>query len=140
VLTDQELRRALFALNIIDERGDPDAIELILQEANASAPATDPWDNMPIGVRIRAGDLARRLAGLLGEPVHRCEAAALDALGKSRQRARFDALVSYAIELIGPCRELSGEAPYRDDPPARPTTRAPAAPSIRIVADQECRA
>jgi hypothetical protein len=38
MLTDQELRQAVFALMIIDERGDRDVFQEVLREASASSP------------------------------------------------------------------------------------------------------
>jgi hypothetical protein len=58
-------------------------------------------------------------------------------LGTGRQKLRFQALIGYAIELIGPCRELTGESPfipYTSEPKEKnkPIERQ----AVRIVADE----
>jgi len=126
MLTNQELRQAAFALNIIKERGDRHVFEAILSDANKAAPAGDGWDNLTLGRRLNLTAEADALSRLLGEPVERCETAVLDVFGPGRARLRFKAIVDYAIELFGPCRELTGESlfsPYN-------TSAAVAAPAI----------
>jgi len=121
MLTDQELRQAVFALTIIEERGDPDEFDLILKEARDKTPAADDRWNMTLGVRFQVEAMADRLAGLLGESRKRCEIAAVNTIGTGRQRAVFDALVSYADELTGQTTRRTSSA----------------APTIRIVANRE---
>ncbi len=132
MLTDQELRQAVFALQIIEDRGDPDEFQEVLREAMADAP---PRDELTLGDSLRAGQLSR----LLNVDRDRCEAAVSDAWGSNRQRRRFVVIVKYAIELIGPCRELTGQSPfvpYAETPLATaPAARRPS--TIRIVGDRE---
>ena len=141
MLTDEELRRAVFAMSIIDERGDPDVLDLLLREANDARPAGEGWNNLTLGLQLIIGQEAYRLSTLLGVPVERCEEAGLDVLGPGRQRLRFNAIIKYAIELIGPCRELTGESPfvpYADrhaEPAAAQSARR--ASTIRIVGNRE---
>ena len=137
MLTDQELRQAVFAFGIIEDRGDPDVFALLMKEASTKAPAANEWDSMTINQRLHVARVAAELSKLLGESRDRCEQAAADVLGPGRQRLRFQALIGYAIDLIGPCRELTGESPFAsyDAPP--PAIAAQGRPStIRIVADE----
>ena len=92
-------------------------------------PAADPWQYQPVSVDFL---LARRLSNLLGEPREQCEEAAKDVFCNGRQRAMFRAIVDYAIQLIGPCRELTGQSifvPFNQDRPTRPAA-APAAQAV----------
>ena len=110
MLTEQELRQAVFALGVIVERGDQDVLESLLQEVNRDTPAGDDLENMTLRQRWHIEEVGRELALMLGEPRERCEAAALHVLGPCRQRLRFEAIVNYAISLIWPCAELTGES------------------------------
>jgi hypothetical protein len=137
MLTDQELRQAVFALSIIEERGDPDEWAMILREKANTAPSGERWGNTLSGLAIGCDMLAGRLSSLLGESKHRCQEAAEDVWGNSRQRAILTALVSYAIELFGPARELTGESlfvPYTGEP--EQTAKSPQRQTIRLVADE----
>ncbi len=125
--TPDELRRAIIALGVIEERGDRDEWALILSEAHDSAPNGSPWGNATGNQRLGGAMLANRLADLLGEQRDRCEQAAADVFTPQRHRAVFDAIISYAEELTG--------QPSRRDPAtmSTPTER----PAVRIVADRE---
>ncbi len=125
MLTDTELRQAIFALTIIEERGDPDVFALVLREASDKAPAANDYDNMTLGGRLHAQRLASQLASLVGEPYDRCHQAATDLLGTGRQQVTFKAIIDYASELIGTCAEL------KDTP--KPRRR----PTVRLVAYKE---
>ena len=129
MLTDVELRQAAFALQIINERGDSDVLALILRKAGESP------ENRGMGM------IAGRLSSMLRVPRERCDEAEQDVFGRSRQREAFCEIVNYAIQLIGPCRELTGQShfvPFNQDSPTRPAVATPAArPAIRIVADSQ---
>jgi hypothetical protein len=132
------LRQAIFALNIIEERGDRDVFSLIMREVNEAMPATDDLDNLTLGARIRIRTAGDELAQLLGAPAERCRHAALDVMGPGRQRLRFQALVRYAIDLIGPCRELTGESIFTDyEPPATNQLKTAVPAPIRLTLDTE---
>ena len=129
MLTDQELRQALFALSVIEARGDRDEWAAILRDVNAAAPAGQ-WGGAAPNQHIGGSLLAGQLAGLLGESRERCEAAAADVFGNSRQRAIFAALVRYAAELTG----QSEIVPYA--PPAVAKAPAPRQ-KVRFVSDSQ---
>jgi hypothetical protein len=130
MLTDQELRQAVFAIGVIETLGDRREWECILRQARDSTPSGEPWGNDPYGARLRADVLARRLSELLGVPRARCERAAQAVWATSRQRAVYDALLAYAAELT----EMEGREPAPTDaPPARP----PIAASLHLTLDTE---
>jgi len=136
MLTDQELRQAVFAMTIIDIRGDRDEFDAIMFEASNKSPAADEYEAMPLGTRITARTTAKQLSKLLGEREERCHQAAIDALGTCRQRLRFTALVRYAIELIGPCRELTGESlfvPHTSETEQKEKAKPIQRQTVRIV-------
>ena len=121
MLTDQELRRAVFALDQIDMNGNRhDELAAIIREANEAFPAGDGMKGLTSGVRFRCQVAAKEAANLLHEPYERCLVAAVDTLGASRQRYIYEQVVSYAIRLIGPCSELVDgyTGNYCDDCPA----------------------
>jgi hypothetical protein len=124
MLTDDELRRALLALDIIDRDGDPDELAHLLRAARDATPSVDPWGNSTASQEISGRRLAARLARLVGESRGRCDRAAAEVFAPQRQRAVFDALVSYADRLTGQTsrRTSSAAAPM---------------PTIRIVSNQE---
>ena len=99
--TRDELRRAVIALNTVEGRGDSDTLAYILREAQSVIPSASLWGNATPRQQIGGRWLAERLAKLLGEPVDRCEQAAADVFAGHRHRAVFDALISYAEELMG---------------------------------------
>ena len=138
MLSDLELRQAAFALNIIAECGSPDEFAYAVRQAMEKAPAAYDRDNMTVGQSNATSQIAAKLVEMLGEPRDRCEAAAVYAIGTSRQRLKFEAIIRYAIELIGPCTELTGESPFLPSAGAesklktKPATR----PKVRIVADE----
>jgi len=125
MLTDQELRQAVFALIIIEERGFPDELAHLLREARDSTPSADPWGNATPSQKISGCWLGAKLAGLLGEPRESCEAAAAEVFAPQRQRAVYNAIVGYADELTGRRTRNTSSSP--------PTQR----PKIRIVARRE---
>ncbi|MEN6407017.1 MAG: hypothetical protein ABFC77_11160 [Thermoguttaceae bacterium] len=124
--TPDELRRAIEALAIIEQDGDPDEWAAILRQAQDSAPASDPWDNVAIGVRPAAEGLTRRLTRLIDAAPDDCMDAALRVYARDRGCAVYDAMLAYAAEL-------SGDTPH---PVAVPTTPVPR-PAVRIVSDRE---
>jgi hypothetical protein len=99
MLSDSELRQAVRALTVIGEQGNSDEFAHVLHQANGKAPAANPWANMTVGASLRAKAIAGQAAALLGVPQTACEAAALEVFGASRQRAVFNAILSYAAEL-----------------------------------------
>jgi hypothetical protein len=136
MLTDQELRQAVSALGVIEERGDREVLQLLLREANDATPGGEGRNNWTMGQYLEIGRVGRELSHVLGEPSERCESAAADVLGPGRQRLRFMAMVNYAITLIGACRELTGESPftpYMSEPTTKPSQRS----TVRIIGDQE---
>ncbi len=98
MFTDSEIRQAVVALSIIGERGNQDEFDYLLHEVRSKHPASGTGGMTP-GARLQAAALADKAARLLGEPVKRCEAAAVDVMGAGQQRAVFDAIVGYAAEL-----------------------------------------
>lgn len=127
MLTDQELRQAVFALTIIEERGDPDELAYILRQVGEATPSADPWGNATVNQEISGRRLAAKLAGLLGERRDRCEQVAAEVFAPQRRRAIFDALTGYADRLTGQTsRSTSSAAP-------KLTHR----PTIRLIANRE---
>lgn len=127
--SDAEIRQAIEALAIVQERGDPDTWAHLRREATASTPSGEPWGNATPGDRIAAELLADHLAGLLSVPREECRHAAADVYGHARQRAIYDALIGYAAELIGDAPSYA--------PGARPVAPAAPRPALRIVAERE---
>ena len=78
------------------------------------------------GSRLAEGFSADRLSSLLGEPRDRCDQAAAVVFGNSRQRAVFQAVISYAVELCGPCG-VDGRRPVYGDCAQRRRDKAPSA-------------
>ena len=128
MLTDAELRQAIEALVIVENRGDAEDFQYLLNQATASTPSADPFGNASIGVSIQAGLLARRLSGLLGVPIVRCEQAAADVLAPQRELAVYNAILAYAAELAGGGKSPKVEniSAFADDAPT---------PAVRIVVD-----
>jgi hypothetical protein len=122
-----ELRRAVVALDIINQHGDRDEWALLQRQARDSAPNGNRWNNATPNQRINGGLLADQLADLLGEPRDYCEQAAAEVFAPQHHRAMYDVLVAYADELIG-------RSPRREPPPSR---RLVQRPTVRIVGDQE---
>ncbi|MFH1184699.1 MAG: hypothetical protein V1755_06625 [Chloroflexota bacterium] len=90
-----EIRRFIKALRCIDEHGDPEQLKLALQEAASKLPAAEPFDNAPIGSRIAAVELARRVAKLLGIEMVRALEIVTQEYGVCRRRARYEAVIEY---------------------------------------------
>ena len=137
MLTNAELRQAVFALDIIEQRGDSDVFQLLLKDARDVTPCGDDWKNLTVGEHLQIGHVADELSKLLGEDFHRCENAARDVLSPGRQQLIFATIVRYAIELIDPCIELTGQSPFvpyadrQEKPAPTPSARRPS--TIRIV-------
>jgi hypothetical protein len=124
--TPDELRRAILALDVIEERGDRDEWAYILRQAHDSAPSADLWGNATGNQRIGGSLLADRLARLLGERRDDCEQAAAEVFAPQRCSAAYDALIRYADELT------AGQSVPRAA--SAPAARRPS--TIRIVADE----
>lgn len=124
--TFDELRRAVKAMDVIEQRGDRDDWAYILKQAQNTVPSAGLWGNASIGTRAAGEALARRVADLLGESRDRCEQAAAEVLAPQRGRVVYDALMGYAGELTGYTRRESHTTP-------RPIQR----PAVRIVANRE---
>ncbi len=123
MLTDQELRQAVSALDIIADRGDDEVLQLLLREANDATPAGDDWHGLTVGQQLGIGRVADELASLLGESRERCFTAALDIHGPGRKRLRFDAL--------DPIRD-------RVDRPVCGTDRREYVPAVRRHSEAAC--
>jgi hypothetical protein len=108
-LTECELRQAAVALNIIEEKGDPDEFEYILAHSRRAQRGA-LGNPESIGFNLNSRLLADRLAGILGESRERCEKAVQLAFGGGDWRARgardkFRAILAYAAELTPKRRE-----------------------------------
>jgi hypothetical protein len=132
MFSETELRRAIFALQVIDDRGDRHVVDAIFYDAAKFN--EDPRRSMTVGLRLQADEMARRLSRLFGAPLERCEAVVAETWGQTRQRFLFDEIIRYAISLSGPCVELTGNAPSVH-PQDTPRPQAAPRPSLRIVDD-----
>jgi hypothetical protein len=119
MLSDEELRRAVFALRIVDERGDYDVLRALIRDATRHIVTEDPRDGMSPNGSFRVFAEAEELTKLLLSRKHqamqeRCEQAILEADGYCRQRLAWQALIDYATHLIGQCVELTGGPSYAE--------------------------
>jgi hypothetical protein len=140
MLSDAELRQAVFALRIVEERGDRDVLRAMIRDATEHIVTEDPRDGISVNHRLCVCAEAQELAGVLSRwnaraMEERCEQAILAVNGYCRERITWHTLIAYAIDLIGPCIELTGESPFVpfDASSAPPARAAAPRPSIRIV-------
>ena len=103
MLTDNELRQAVFALNVIDERGDEDEFAFIMSQARKNTPCLNDSQHMSTNQNFSVSRMANKLVSFFGEPHVRCREAATWVNGVSRQRMTFEAIIKYAAELTGTC-------------------------------------
>jgi hypothetical protein len=120
-----ELRRAITALDVIKDHGDPDEWALILREAVRFMQGCGRWGNATPNQQIGGALLAGELSNLLDEDRDRCEQAAADVFAPQRHRAVYDAIVGYADEL-------TGQRSPRNLNAAKPAPR----PAVRIVGEE----
>ena len=124
--TPDELRRAIVALAIIEQRrrparmGNSLATGRQLSRTNGSR-----WGNATPNQKVGGSLLAGRLANLLGEDRDGCEEVAAEVFAPQRHRAVYDAMIDYAAELTG------HPSPRNSIAVPRPVQR----PTVRIVAD-----
>jgi hypothetical protein len=122
-----ELRRAVVALDVIEQRGDRDQWKIILRQARDSAPNSSRWGNATPNQQIRGAMLAADLSSLLGADREQCEEAAAEVVAPQQHRAIYNALLSYAAELTRQSSSRNSSAA------TKPTQR----PTVRIIADSE---
>lgn len=106
-----EIRRAIKALRCIDEHGDPEQLEAAIREKTEHLVAADPFDNAPVGARITAVELARRVSKLLGIEVARALDVVCQEYGVCRRRARYEAVVEYGRVVYAEAKKKKGEKP-----------------------------
>ena len=84
MLTDEELRRAVFALDLIEQCGQRNELTARLHKVRQAMPCFDDMQNMSLGCSLACREVATEASQIFGEPLDRCRAAAIYVLGASR--------------------------------------------------------